>query len=322
MDSPTFHCFMDLPLELRLQIWETCLHPFEPSAQFFTIANADRDICAKNLYVTSNMKYNLAAPPCQKTGERSWSRNNLSAYMIDHGLWTACHESRGVILKHHKNRRQAQFKALRASDYTVDMPPTLPTTLTGRFIEGDNERYFSFNPTDDLLSFDLVSFRCSIPFTDVMLGFNAKHIALEYRSIGIDDDLEPVVPLEYIDWLDLTHLLLPFMPSCPKLWFIDYGIGLMPGESYPTEDRAVFKGFGCSLVEMRDSDTCWVVTVPFWPYDKRFPNNVHYRFSYLEVFQFIDCLKEQANLFEGGMKSQWGVEDMHIAVGALACIRT
>ncbi|KAI0156419.1 hypothetical protein GGR57DRAFT_81718 [Xylariaceae sp. FL1272] len=328
MDSPTFYCFAELPFELRLEIWEACVHPFVPSAQFFSAAFIDMPIKPQHLCVANKHHRGLAAPRCQSTGELSWTKNNFSAYMIDHGLWTACHESRAVMIKHHKNRQRAQFKFL-CNDGTVDLPPSLPTTLTGMFIENGKERCFSFNPTDDLLCFHLQKYEwryrvrqtlgdgwLSIPFLHHEYGFSARHIAHEFSSWRDEDTEQPKVFEEYLDTFESMHCWAPYLPCCPKLWFIDYYTSLKPGETYPIKDRAMFKGFGFNLVEMKDHDTCWQIADPFYVWDSD-ARRARARYNPQEVFFMIRCLKMQAELFGGREDSTWGVKDLDIEVGAL-----
>ncbi|KAI1268545.1 hypothetical protein F5Y18DRAFT_375831 [Xylariaceae sp. FL1019] len=332
MDSRIFHCFSALPLELRLEIWEACLHPFVPSAQFFSAAYTDMPIKPQHLCVTNKHHRGLAAPRCQSTGELSWTKNNLSAYMLDHGLWTACHESRDVMLKHHKDRQRAQFKYL-LNDGTVEVPPSLPTTLTGMFIENGKERCFSFNPTDDLLCFHLQKYEYryrvrktlgdgwhSIPFLHHEFGFSARHIALEFSSWRTEDrSEEPKVFEEYLDTFETMHFSAPYLPCCPKLWFIDYQTSLKPGERYTTEDRLVFRGFGCKLVEMKDYDSCWHIADPFYDWDFS-AGCARARYTPQDVFFMIRRLKTLAELYPWREKSTWGIEDIHIEVGALVCV--
>lgn len=88
MSRATFHPFPNLPVEIRLQIWEdTC---FDWGSGRFGLH-----------YIKLNENRQLAPLNCewQTAGPR-----NRSAYLWYAGLWTACKESRDVAAKHWSNQ--------------------------------------------------------------------------------------------------------------------------------------------------------------------------------------------------------------------------
>ncbi|CAG9979527.1 unnamed protein product [Clonostachys byssicola] len=80
----SFHGFSDLPYELRLQIWE---HSIRPLAEGYSGIH----------YLSISTYKKMSIPGINKTGREPVNR---SASMWDVGLWTACWESRQVIMRH------------------------------------------------------------------------------------------------------------------------------------------------------------------------------------------------------------------------------
>lgn len=112
MPTQAFHCFPLLPKELRDQIWEECVQLHIPNAQFFTLFSYEHreeeldELSGQAVACVDRSNATIAAPRSRETGEISWSRHNKSAYLIDHGLWTACWESREVIQKRYNRQRR------------------------------------------------------------------------------------------------------------------------------------------------------------------------------------------------------------------------
>ncbi|SCV39111.1 uncharacterized protein FFB14_07099 [Fusarium fujikuroi] len=88
MSRATFHPFPNLPVEIRLQIWEDAC---------FDWGNGRFGLH----YIKLNENRQLAPLNCewQTAGPR-----NRSAYLWHAGLWTACKESRDVAAKHWSNQ--------------------------------------------------------------------------------------------------------------------------------------------------------------------------------------------------------------------------
>ncbi|EWG55317.1 hypothetical protein FVEG_17503 [Fusarium verticillioides 7600] len=83
MSRSTFHQFPNLPVEIRLQIWEDAC--FDWGSGRFGLH-----------YIRLNENRQLAPLNCnwETTGR------NRSAYLWHAGLWTACKESRDIVAKH------------------------------------------------------------------------------------------------------------------------------------------------------------------------------------------------------------------------------
>ncbi|KAI1262339.1 hypothetical protein F5Y18DRAFT_398060 [Xylariaceae sp. FL1019] len=295
MDSQTFHPFPDLPAELRLMIWEAALHPHEPSAQFFSLADNNNEYCEDDYFYMDHQAKkgsDLAAPCSRQIGELSWTNNNLSAYMIDHGLWTACKESRAVMLKYHERREKAHYqRPWICSDKFRDSRSIHPTTVKGRVLCDNHERrYISFDPNIDLVAFHLPCTRydsCpSLVTTLRRLGkrqFEAKNIAVEYIPGGKFGSQGQLFRPEHVALLEAITYKAQLQPFCPTLWFIDYQVVLKPGHTCPNE-RTTFKGLSCRFVEMKETDACWDVVKKC----RVFVNGIQRaraRSSYREVFE-------------------------------------
>ncbi|VTT64960.1 unnamed protein product [Fusarium fujikuroi] len=95
----TFTRFIELPRELRDQIWSLAIRDDHPGAHIF------------GQYVTGShgfqswrgLSFDVAAPSWGRFFEsldENRSDENISTYLIDGGLWTACHESRCIMEDH------------------------------------------------------------------------------------------------------------------------------------------------------------------------------------------------------------------------------
>ncbi|EKJ75974.1 hypothetical protein NXS19_002968 [Fusarium pseudograminearum] len=145
MVSSTFHPFPRLPLELRQQIWEEAclpLGPFQRGVQYL-------DITVDG----------LVAPPCNLLETSEHGSSNISAYMIDGGLWMACKESREIIIKHTHFEEwiQLQNQAIDEghrlmsyeADWDSDESDGHPATIAIK--EGNQEWHVLLYPAKDIV---------------------------------------------------------------------------------------------------------------------------------------------------------------------------
>lgn len=94
MVSYTFHPFSRLLTELRLKIWEAACFPSQQhhkALHYFKLLDVD-DYSTK----VCQMKYETQDPDSDHCSNSAYP----SVYIWDAGLWTACKESREVILRH------------------------------------------------------------------------------------------------------------------------------------------------------------------------------------------------------------------------------
>ncbi|ETR98557.1 hypothetical protein M419DRAFT_42820, partial [Trichoderma reesei RUT C-30] len=167
---PEFHLFGSLPCELRLTIWELALIPTRqdrPGIQFFSVTNHRKDGDElKTLRVQCRLgsecatghgsRYCLAAPKLG-SGENvghSWTGNhNPSTYLLNHGLFSACPESRKVAEKAYRiwdseeALAEVQSRVPRAPG-PVHGSARVPFVASSR---NGEEWQFQINPSSDLV---------------------------------------------------------------------------------------------------------------------------------------------------------------------------
>ncbi|RSL42164.1 hypothetical protein CEP54_015580 [Fusarium duplospermum] len=181
--SGTFHCFNQLPWELKNMIWNFALRPSRPGVQIFNLHNRETDgpvenemdVAVHDSYPYSN--YRIAVPNCDN--------NNPSTYLLDGGLWTACKESRLVMERRYKSPRGSCQMVKNMQDKQPDAP------ATGYFKDHDGgSRYFTVLPRQDLFLFQLNNpatidwewLNEEIPLGSSTCGYRGRrNIALEYK---------------------------------------------------------------------------------------------------------------------------------------------
>ncbi|KAF5027151.1 hypothetical protein F66182_724 [Fusarium sp. NRRL 66182] len=95
MSSTTFHRFPDLPYELRHLIWKHSLRPTEGKSGLHYLAMSEPGNL-NNMRDIPNLRFHLPSI----SSATSVDTRPRSAFLWDAGLWTACKESRQVIMKH------------------------------------------------------------------------------------------------------------------------------------------------------------------------------------------------------------------------------
>lgn len=160
-----FHPFKDLPKELRDRIWDTAIRDECPAVHFFTLYDAQADPPSvvqpsKKVHATSasyvpEFYLGLAAPRCRGSDQLSWTDGNISTYLTDSGLWTACHESRERMLRYFRpSETSPQVSKLMPVDWrTVQEICNQPTaSINMEFIRDNGERqYLTVRLSTDLL---------------------------------------------------------------------------------------------------------------------------------------------------------------------------
>lgn len=166
-----FHLFTDLPKELRDGIWDMAIRDDDAAVHFFTIYdnNSDPDSVvnpATKVHATRDsedsdivFRIGFAAPRHRGSDQLSWTEENISTYMIDSGLWTACHESRERMLRHFRPSETSPqvSKRMQVDSKTVDSICEKPTaSINMEFIRDSGERqYLTIRPSIDLLCLQL-----------------------------------------------------------------------------------------------------------------------------------------------------------------------
>ncbi|KAI6771285.1 hypothetical protein HG531_008910 [Fusarium graminearum] len=179
----TFNRFPDLPPELRIKIWKLVIREDKPGVHIF---NHD------------------GPRPMTSMGWRSWTfteplprhyfnsikedvpRKNVSTYLIDGGMWTACKESRSIMEDHFRQsewletssiteeERKDRLKAL--SDDKLEMPST------GNFV-GSPLHFLTVRPHQDLfvLQVDCLD---KVKWDDISFDHALGSGSLGYRGIS------------------------------------------------------------------------------------------------------------------------------------------
>ncbi|EEU37046.1 uncharacterized protein NECHADRAFT_86744 [Fusarium vanettenii 77-13-4] len=154
MVSSIFHPFPRLPAELRLQIWENACLPSQEQRRGLHYFNLDHDKKLVSLGWNQGTSSELQGPAGQA---------RRSAYLWHGGLWTACKESREVVMKHcqlkewgdlieqaeREDKRAGNYKRMAAISRSVVGDEGVPPGMVV-MREGHEEWYFIVYPTRDI----------------------------------------------------------------------------------------------------------------------------------------------------------------------------
>ncbi|KAF5560025.1 hypothetical protein FNAPI_4424 [Fusarium napiforme] len=176
-----FHLFSALPTELRHQIWNLAIRPKEPGVHVFRVYGDYWNHLAPEAVRFSYHKerfrghdaLGLAVPlPHEDSAcaDRP-SAKSMSTYMIDMGLWTACHESMTMMRKAFPRPRSIKLGRYR-----------FPEPVMCYYISGGAPLYFTINPVDDLLILRSGSSEFHLEKEEYALNFKVSQIGIEYES--------------------------------------------------------------------------------------------------------------------------------------------
>ncbi|QGJ01141.1 hypothetical protein CEK26_002585 [Fusarium fujikuroi] len=106
-----FERFSELPRELRDQIWSMAIRDDRPGVHIFGQYDETKRCKTGGRFLRSGdmVSGTWAEPSCRRYfGNLSEDRSdeNISAYLIDGGLWTACHESRLIMDKRYEQSKR------------------------------------------------------------------------------------------------------------------------------------------------------------------------------------------------------------------------
>lgn len=273
-----FTIFSKLPQELRDQIWDQAIRDDGPAAHFFTMYDpaVDTDHVVrqeKRVHATSggndpSYRVGLAAPHDRRWGEHSWTGGNVSAYVTDSGLWTACWESRRRMLWHFRPTATSSPSAPDPAD-GLPASSTAPVTMPFRRDNGERQ-YLTIRPSEDLLCFQLAScsaisrqegdhwghlqnfplFRWRRPGGGWESPQRMRHIAIEYDTEYLDEMTA--------SWLRQSCIMAEAVVGLAGFWFINYRL---ERRYRPDKDRRARKTFraagGVEFVEVRKGDDEW-----------------------------------------------------------------
>lgn len=281
-----FHPFPNLPKELRDSIWDMAIRSDDPGVHFFTIYDACNDPPSvvnpsKRVHVTEEpfvvrFRIGFAAPRPrrQESNQLSWTDGNLSTYLTDSGLWTACHQSRERMLRHFRpSETSPQISQKPLDERTVEEICKKPTaSINMGFISDNSERqYLTIRPTIDLICLQLpensnISWDSDDHWESIQdfplfrwhgdggywHSSYIKNIAAEYNpaweTFDPKKDLGPFRHVSGFRNVDEVHGLETF-------WFIDYRLT----RKYKSDDckRQTFRAGKLTFIEVDWGDWEW-----------------------------------------------------------------
>ncbi|KAF5685580.1 hypothetical protein FCIRC_3366 [Fusarium circinatum] len=225
-----FKRFSELPRELRELIWSMAMRDDRPGVHIFGQYDKTNDNVTEGRPLMRGdwPSYTWAAPSWRRYFENlndDCSDGNISTYLIDSGLWTACHESRLIMEK-----RFEQSKRKRYDEDTGPRPDRTKEVFkkaTTGFFDGTPLHRITVFPHRDLFVLqhnDLKNANWSILGLDAAMtldeGFNGiMHVALEYSPKWAGE----LVQEDYLsnDTWAIMDGAFTMWPTVSKLWFID-----------------------------------------------------------------------------------------------------
>ncbi|KAF5599181.1 hypothetical protein FPCIR_2577 [Fusarium pseudocircinatum] len=246
-----FERFKELPRELRDRIWSLAIRDDHPGAHIF------------GQYVTGSRRVQSWDCMMVDLAEPSWRRyfeslieyrsdENISTYLIDGGLWTACHESRCIMENYFKQSRR-QLAPRHPYDHrrSFSQEELFKKAASGYF-EGALERVTVFPLRDlfilqheDLDKIDWNGLDFDLALASIREGFHGvNHIAIEYDRAWADESRK-------------KDVIRTFLQACVgvtyTLWFVDRSLKRK-------NEAPVFE---------EESDSAWKINA-FYASDRKF----------------------------------------------------
>ncbi|KAH6892561.1 hypothetical protein B0T10DRAFT_458271 [Thelonectria olida] len=260
----TFHPFVRLPAELRLLIWNFAIRPDRPGAHVFGLYNLLADDNTQGTADLPMIQHSgwehirMSAPyPQPRLGtmaatdadadadERisspSWTNGNMSTYLVDSGLWMACHESRDMMHSElfRRDRRQS-------SDEPRDYGESATTSFFG---EDSMHHYITVQPQEDLFIFQPQNFETldwvpmgftiqTGPSTQKFQGLS--NLAVEYDSPAWRASMGSceIGSMELFLYCHMVALKIAHVT--PTIWLIDHRI--QRRYHVPTREQLEYEG--------------------------------------------------------------------------------
>ncbi|RSL41833.1 hypothetical protein CEP54_015697 [Fusarium duplospermum] len=248
--AAVFHQFGDLPWELRDQIWNLAVRPACPGVHVFKLYNhKEAEDLEKMRHMVldkddAHVAHQLIIPDSDES--------DISTYLIDGGLWTACKESRHVMERRFIPNQKPEYKQLRLEE---------DASATGYFIGHHGvPHYFTVLPHHDLFLFqvrdlaiiDWGQIDAQIPLGSSVRGYQGRlNIAVEYKpEWGLQ--LGKAFP-DYED-LDIYQTFLRMAMDTTAsytIWLVDHNLRRKPEiPGSRREDPMAFSAGGQRLVEV------------------------------------------------------------------------
>lgn len=270
---------------MRDYIWDMAIRDDDPGVQFFTMYDAYNDAPSvvnpsKRVHATGDsfvagFNIGFAAPQRQGGNQLSWTDGNLSTYLTDSGLWTACHESRERMLRHFRPSETSPqvSQTMPLDKQKVEEICKKPTASINMGFTGDNSerQYLTIRPTMDLICLQLPEnsniswdngnhweyiqdfplFRWH-EYGDYWHSSHIKNVAVEYNpaweTFDPKKDLGPfrdVTGFREVDEID----------GLETFWFIDYRLT----RKYKSDNckRQTFRAGKLTFIEVDSTDWEW-----------------------------------------------------------------
>ncbi|KAF5244799.1 hypothetical protein FANTH_7623 [Fusarium anthophilum] len=240
MEERTFHLFSQLPLELREHIWKMAMRPDKPGVQIFRVYDPEsdspghaKDIMGLSVSDPSQRRRGLPPyPPCApRLALPLWNKypesvddtsdQNISTYLSDGSLLTACQESRSMMKR--------MFGTNKASREIYDK------SRAAYYFSGGTPSYIAIYPKTDLiiLQFDDI-FNFEWDYLEDLLyqkgSFHPdiRHIGIEYNERwGIElfeEDQNGNPWIEPVDFALYKLFELAEQMIYLSIWLIDHNL--------------------------------------------------------------------------------------------------
>ncbi|KIL87353.1 hypothetical protein FAVG1_09057 [Fusarium avenaceum] len=225
-----FHQFSDLPRELRDMIWGFVIRDDNPGVHIFSdFDNKKKNVAETRRLMSCGQKSSTYAALSWRHYFDSLDENrsieNVSTYLIDGGLWTACKESRLIMEKHF---RQSEWPKAQESDRYYDNLTKENFKLPGTgYFQGDELHCLTVFPHRDLFVLQMDDIArdgwCTVglnsPLGKNISGYRGvRHLAIEYRPEWDEESchLQDCITRTLIDAIfEIGH-------DVGTLWFIDH----------------------------------------------------------------------------------------------------
>ncbi|KAF4450803.1 hypothetical protein F53441_6135 [Fusarium austroafricanum] len=241
----SFERFLDLPRELRDEIWNLTIREDRPGVQIFGRYNENKKSMAEGRsLITCYDEFGrlLSAPSWYRyfdSLDECSSDKNISTYTIDGGLWTACKESRRAMEKHFQQSKwpdkwnaedDSQFKKSYTSKEVFKMPSTGYFADDVNHLEKGPHHYLTVFPHRDLFIWQPDTMNADdwhrLPydwsFGSVRAGFQGiHHVAIEYNPKWWDAIREGWSHDKWDEIWEFIHIVTDEWGHNWKFWFVD-----------------------------------------------------------------------------------------------------
>ncbi|KAF5629670.1 hypothetical protein F25303_10161 [Fusarium sp. NRRL 25303] len=251
--ASAFHLFSALPKELRLKVWEDAIRPDLPAVHTLRLQVPGSRVLGRRRDTIHFPRRRSAYRLISQTGNclsiPLWNKYlavidcdsdfNISPYLIDVGLWAACHESRLMMQKHFRN------KPLQYSRFP---------SRKGYYISGGPPLYLTICYSNDLviLKFDRLNFR---KWGRETLGRlqDMRNIGIEYRhkwAIEIYEEDERGIEADALNRIDRFCKAVYYGT---RVWIIDHNLR-RKADALPCDEKRGQDFWSCENVSFHGAD--------------------------------------------------------------------